>query len=100
MRQHLTADDVERIAALARLALTDDERARYTVQLERILDYARQVSELDTAAVPATTSVRDADSAERADEVQPSLDRADALRGAPESVGGLFRVPRVLGDQP
>ena len=96
MRQPLTTADVDRIAALAHLALTDDARHRYAAQLERILDYAGQLSELDTTAVPVTASVQDEAGRERADEPRPSLDRADALGNAPESVGGLFRVPGHL----
>ena len=57
MPDDLTMAEVERIAALARLALTDDEKALYAAQLARILDYARQVAELDTRDVPPTAAV-------------------------------------------
>jgi aspartyl-tRNA(Asn)/glutamyl-tRNA(Gln) amidotransferase subunit C len=98
MPDDLTLADVERVAALARLALTDEEKSIYRRQLARILDYARQVSELDTSGVPATASVLDDATALRADEVRPSLCPALALANAPDPASGLFRVPRVLGD--
>jgi aspartyl-tRNA(Asn)/glutamyl-tRNA(Gln) amidotransferase subunit C len=98
MPDDLTLADVERVAALARLALTDEEKSTYRRQLARILDYARQVSELDTSGVPATASVLDDVAALRADQVRPSLCPALALANAPDQASGLFRVPRVLGD--
>jgi aspartyl-tRNA(Asn)/glutamyl-tRNA(Gln) amidotransferase subunit C len=98
MPDDLTLADVERVAALARLALTDEEKSTYRRQLARILDYARQVSELDTSGVPATASVLDDAAALRADQVRPSLGPALALANAPDPASGLFRVPRVLGD--
>jgi aspartyl-tRNA(Asn)/glutamyl-tRNA(Gln) amidotransferase subunit C len=98
MPDELTLADVERVAALARLALTDEEKSTYRRQLTRILDYARQVSELDTSGVPPTSSVVDAAAVLRTDEVRPSLGPALALANAPDTASGLFRVPRVLGD--
>jgi aspartyl-tRNA(Asn)/glutamyl-tRNA(Gln) amidotransferase subunit C len=98
MPDALTLADVERVAALARLALTDEEKSTYRRQLARILDYARQVSELDTSGVPPTASVLDAALVLRADEVRPSLGPAVALANAPDPASGLFRVPRMLGD--
>ena len=98
MPDTLTIEDVERIASLARLALTDDEKALYARQLTRILDYARLVAELDTSEVQATASVLEEGRLERPDEVRPSLERASALANAPDATAGLFRVPKVLGD--
>jgi len=98
MPDDLTVSDVERIATLARLALTDEEKSLYSRQLTRILDYARQVAELDTRDVPPTASVLDNVQFERPDISRPSLDRQAALSNAPDTASGLFRVPRVLGD--
>jgi aspartyl-tRNA(Asn)/glutamyl-tRNA(Gln) amidotransferase subunit C len=96
----LSLADVERIAALAHLELTDEEKQLFTRQLADILAYAEQVQQLDTAGVPATAHV-DAAAAgvERADEPRPSLPQADALANAPEAArdAGLFKVPRVIG---
>ena len=99
----LTIADVERIAALAHLELTDDEKPLFTRQLADILDYAEQLQAVDTTGVPATAHVNTADSGaqgvERADEPRPCLPVADALANAPDAArdAGLFRVPRVIG---
>ena len=98
MPDDLTLAEVERVAALARLALTGEEKSLYLGQLARILDYARQISDLDTSDVPPTASVLDAAMPPRADQVQPSLGAAGALANAPDQASGLFRVPKVLGD--
>ena len=99
----LTIADVERIAALAHLELTDDEKPLFTRQLADILNYAEQLQAVDTTGVPATAHVNTAlggeTSVERADEPRPSLPVADALANAPDAArdAGLFRVPRVIG---
>lgn len=92
-------DDVLHLAALSRLELSADEADRFTHQLGDILAFARQIDSVDT------TSVSDADSAPdavptplRDDAPGPSLDREQALAGAPSAdrENGLFKVPRVL----
>jgi aspartyl-tRNA(Asn)/glutamyl-tRNA(Gln) amidotransferase subunit C len=94
----LTIAEVERIAALARLALTEDEKTLYTEQLGRILDYARQVGELDTRGASPTTAVDVERLRERPDVPHVPLSREAALANAPDAAAGLFRVPKVLGD--
>ena len=90
--------EVDALARLARLSLSDDERTLFARQLAEIVDYARQVGDVDTsglAGLPAATSA----AALRADAVQPSLDRADVTGAAPDAdpAAGLIKVPRVLG---
>jgi aspartyl-tRNA(Asn)/glutamyl-tRNA(Gln) amidotransferase subunit C len=99
MADELTAADVERIAALAQLELTEEEAARFTRELADILAYARQVQALDTGGVPATSHVRPV-AADRADEPRDSLSVEDVLGNAPDPApqAGMFKVPRVLGD--
>ena len=94
----LTIADVERVAALAHLELTDEEKHVFTKQLADILAYAEQLQAIDTTGVAATAHVN-AHEAEREDELRPSLSVADALANAPDGVpeAGLFRVPRVIG---
>jgi aspartyl-tRNA(Asn)/glutamyl-tRNA(Gln) amidotransferase subunit C len=95
----LTAADVERIAALALLELTDEEKQLFTRQLADILDYARQVQAIETSGVPATAHVHAGQRAERDDEPRPSLQVEEAVANAPDANAdaGLFRVPRVIG---
>ena len=92
----LSPADVDRIAALARLELTDDERTRFAAQLSAILAYADQVRQVET---PAPTETAAAETRTRDDERAPSLDRAILLGQAPaaDRAAGLFKVPRVLG---
>jgi aspartyl-tRNA(Asn)/glutamyl-tRNA(Gln) amidotransferase subunit C len=106
----LTVADVERIAALAHLELTDDEKLLFTRQLADILTYVEQLQRIDTTGVPATAHVNSRiegrlkpDSAvtgvERPDEPKPSLTVDEALANAPDAApdAGLFRVPKVIG---
>jgi aspartyl-tRNA(Asn)/glutamyl-tRNA(Gln) amidotransferase subunit C len=95
----LTVADVERIAALAHLELTDAEKQLFTRQLADILAYAEQIRELDTTGVPATAHVDVTHRAEREDEPRPSLPLHDALDAAvdADASAGLFKVPRVIG---
>jgi aspartyl-tRNA(Asn)/glutamyl-tRNA(Gln) amidotransferase subunit C len=99
MPTSLSVADVERIAALAHLELTDDEKQLFTRQLADILAYAEQVQELDTTGVPATAHVDVTHRAEREDEPRRSLAVHDALDTAADADtgAGLFKVPRVIG---
>jgi len=92
----LTLEEVEHIAHLARLDLTEDEKARYRVQLSAILDYARRLQELDTTGIPPTASVLPPRSVLRLDEPRPSLAPGALLSNAPEAEDNQFRVPPVL----
>lgn len=99
MTSVLTIADVERIAALAHLELTADEKLLFTRQLADILAYAQQVQAIDTSGVPATAHVHAGQRTEREDELHDSLSLRDALSNAPDAAldAGLFRVPRVIG---
>jgi aspartyl-tRNA(Asn)/glutamyl-tRNA(Gln) amidotransferase subunit C len=99
MSTTLTIADVERIAALAHLDLTPEEKVVFTRQLADILAYAQQLQALDTSGVPATAHVHAHQRHERDDDPRPSLPRDEALGNAPDANAdaGLFRVPRVIG---
>jgi aspartyl-tRNA(Asn)/glutamyl-tRNA(Gln) amidotransferase subunit C len=90
--------DVEHVAMLARLALTDEEIERLAGELGAILDYAADVSALDTADVPPTAHPLPLVNVLRPDEVRPGLDRDEVLAEAPAAEDGQFRVPRILGE--
>jgi aspartyl-tRNA(Asn)/glutamyl-tRNA(Gln) amidotransferase subunit C len=94
----LSPADVDRIAALARLELTDEERTRFATQLSAILGYADQVQQADTSGVSADPSTLPV-ARLRDDDLAPSLDRGEVLGQAPaaDRTAGLFKVPRVLG---
>jgi aspartyl-tRNA(Asn)/glutamyl-tRNA(Gln) amidotransferase subunit C len=99
MPADFTRADVERIARLARLELTEDEKTMMTSQLSSFLAYAEQVQQVATSGVPPTSHPLGTGGTWRDDVLQPSLDRSDALSQAPEAdiANGLFKVPRVLG---
>lgn len=99
MPDGIDAREVLRIAALAHLELTSEEQDLYARQIGEILEFARQVRELDTGDVPPTSHVFAPAPVERDDEVRPSLPVADVMANAPERAPhvNLFKVPRVIG---
>jgi aspartyl-tRNA(Asn)/glutamyl-tRNA(Gln) amidotransferase subunit C len=99
MPGRLTRDDVDRIATLARLELSEREKEMFLDQLSHVLEYAEQIQRLDTTNIPPTSQVLAGASATRADDLRPGLPNDAALENAPDASDerGLFRVPRVLG---
>ena len=92
----ISLDEVRRIARLAHLAFGPEEQERFTRQLSAILDHVRSLERLETKDVEPTAHAG-AGAALRDDAIVPPLDEATALRNAPDSERGLFKVPRVLG---
>jgi aspartyl-tRNA(Asn)/glutamyl-tRNA(Gln) amidotransferase subunit C len=99
-RARVSRADVEHVAMLSRLALTDDEIEQLTGELGAILDYAAEVSALDTADIPPTAHPLPLVNVFRPDDPQPGLDRDEVLAEAPAAEDGQFRVPRILGEAP
>jgi aspartyl-tRNA(Asn)/glutamyl-tRNA(Gln) amidotransferase subunit C len=87
--------DIEHVARLARLDLTDDEKGRLRDQLGAILEAAATVSEVAADDVPPTAWAIPRANVLRDDEVQPSLTQEAALANAPEAEAGRFRVTRI-----
>jgi len=94
----LTHDEVEKVALLARLRLSDEELTRMTEQLGQIVEYVRQLDELDTTAVEPMAHAADLVNAFADDRLCPSLPRDKALANAPKRDDECYRVPAVLGD--
>jgi aspartyl-tRNA(Asn)/glutamyl-tRNA(Gln) amidotransferase subunit C len=92
----LSLQEVENIAHLARLRLTDEEKTLFQSQLSAILDYAQTLQQLDTTDIPPTTSALPLDTVMRADALSPSLPVEDALANAPDVQDDSFRVKPVL----
>lgn len=92
----LTLLEVEHIAELARLRLTEEEKALYREQLSAILDYFAQLQELDTSDIPPTSSVLSPRSVLRPDEPKPGLSLEELLSNAPDREENQFRIPPVL----
>ncbi|MBI2080603.1 MAG: Asp-tRNA(Asn)/Glu-tRNA(Gln) amidotransferase subunit GatC [candidate division NC10 bacterium] len=92
----ITLKEVEHVARLARLALSDEEKEQMRSQLDRILGYIEKLNQLDTTAVEATSHVIPMTNVFREDAVIPSLPRDEALANAPDRLEGFFRVPRII----
>jgi aspartyl-tRNA(Asn)/glutamyl-tRNA(Gln) amidotransferase subunit C len=101
MTAKVTVEEVERVAELAHLQLTPDETRNMLHDLNAILDYVAELNELDTTGVVPLAQVSELGDAAgarapRADELQPSLDRAVVMHQAPESDQVFFKVPKVI----
>jgi len=94
----LTRIDVEKIAHLARLELSEAELSLYQEQLSAILEYAERLNELDLTAVPPTAHAISQQNVMREDKAEPSLPLADVLHNAPRQVDNQFVVQAVLDD--
>jgi aspartyl-tRNA(Asn)/glutamyl-tRNA(Gln) amidotransferase subunit C len=95
----ITKEQVEHVARLARLEVSEDEKTTFARQLSSILTHIDQLKELDTAGVEPTATVLPADNVFREDEVRPSLTQEQALANAPDQADGFFRVPKILEDR-
>jgi aspartyl-tRNA(Asn)/glutamyl-tRNA(Gln) amidotransferase subunit C len=93
----LTIEDVEHVAALARLGLTAAEKERMRDQLSGILEHIAALEEIDTAAIPPTAQTIALTNVMREDEVRPSLPVAQVLANAPRRRGDFFEVHTPLG---
>ena len=94
----ISADDVRKVAELARLDLPEEKIATYTGQLERILDYVAHLQQVDTEGVPETTRAVEVPNVTRPDAVESTPIREDLLQLGPQREGDFYRVPRILGD--
>jgi aspartyl-tRNA(Asn)/glutamyl-tRNA(Gln) amidotransferase subunit C len=92
----ITREQVEQVAVLARLELTDDETAMFTGQMDAILAYVEKLNELNTDGIIPTAHAVPMENAFRADEVRPSIGVDSALANAPDRVEDFFRVPKVI----
>jgi aspartyl-tRNA(Asn)/glutamyl-tRNA(Gln) amidotransferase subunit C len=92
----LTLKEVEHIATLARLELTEAQKARYREQLSAILDYVAKLQELDTENIPPTTGGSVPQMPLRADEPRPGLSLDELLANAPEKEDNQFKIPPVF----
>ena len=99
MSNPLTRADVEHVAKLARLALSEDEVEQFTVQLGAVLEHFASVAALDTSGVPPTSHPIPLANVMRRDERRPSLERDVVLGMAPAAEDGRFRVPRILPEE-
>ena len=88
--------DIEKVARLARLELTEDEKVTFGNQLEQILTYMEQLNRLDTTGVEPTSHAIPIHNAFREDETRPSFPQEEVLSISPDQENGHFKVPRII----
>lgn len=92
----ISREEVEHVALLARLELTEEETVLYTKQLNSILEYAVMLQKLDTSNVIPTAHAVQLYNVLREDIVRPSMSQEKVLLNAPDAGEGFFRVPRIV----
>ncbi len=91
----ITMQEIEHLARLSKLALSDEEKERLTGEMQSILSFADKLSALDTVADP-TMFAGEGQNVFREDEIQPSLSTAEILQNAPEQDMECFVVPKTV----
>lgn len=91
-------EEVRKVANLARLNITEGEEVAFTTQLNSILEYFDQLSELDTSNVLPTTRAIETSNITRADQVNAFPNKKELLKAAPEQQGEFFRVPKIISE--
>jgi aspartyl-tRNA(Asn)/glutamyl-tRNA(Gln) amidotransferase subunit C len=88
--------DIEKVARLARLELSEEEKVTFGNQLEQILTYMEQLNRLDTTGVEPTSHAIPIHNAFREDETRPSFPQEEVLSISPDQENGHFKVPRII----
>lgn len=93
----ITIKDVEHVAKLARIELTDEEKELYTKQLGDVLQYVNQMNEVDTSNIEPMTQVVDFVNVMREDKVVYEQTKEELMKNAPDEEDGFFKVPKIGG---
>lgn len=88
--------DIDKVARLARIKLSEEEKKIFSKQLEQVLAHMEQLNRLDTTGVEPTSHAIPITNVFREDEVRPSVSREEILRISPEQEEGHFKVPRII----
>lgn len=91
----ITVKDVEHVAKLARLELTEDEKEKFTKQLGDVLKYVEMMNEVDTTDVKPMAHAFDFVNVMREDKVVYEQTKEELMKNAPEEENGFFRVPKI-----
>lgn len=92
----ITKQEVDHVAKLARLELSEQEQEKFTDQLSNILTYVEKLNELNTAGVEPTSHVLDIKNVMRDDVPAASLPQERALANAPDKAAGHYKVPKII----
>jgi aspartyl-tRNA(Asn)/glutamyl-tRNA(Gln) amidotransferase subunit C len=93
---NITREEIEHIALLARLSLSEEEKDLFGPQLSSILEYMEKLNELDTKDIEPTSHVLSLSNVMRDDMPAPSLPREEALMNAPSGTDKFYRVPKII----
>lgn len=91
----ITVKDVEHVAKLARLELTEDEKEKFTKQLGDVLKYVEMMNEVDTTDVKPMAHAFDFVNVMREDKVVYEQTKEELMKNAPDEENGFFRVPKI-----
>lgn len=92
----ITKEEIEHIALLARLSLSEEEKELFGSQLSNVLDYMEKLNELDTKDTEPTSHVLSLSNVMRNDTLRPSILKDDALTNAPDHTDKFYRVPKII----
>ncbi len=92
----VSISDVEKIAQLAKLKFSDDEKTKLQKDMNQVLGYIEQLNELDLKNVEPLENINETENIDRPDEVKPWLTTEEALQNAPSKTGKFFKVPKVI----
>lgn len=91
----ITVKDVEHVAKLARLELTEEEKEKFTRQLGDVLKYVEQMNEIDTTGVKPMAHAFDVVNVMRDDKVVYEQKKEELMKNAPDEENGFFKVPKI-----
>jgi len=92
----VTSEMIDRIAHLARLKFSEEEKIALTADLERMIEFVEKLKEVDTTGVEPLLHITDAVNVLREDEVKQTISKKEALLNAPVTDGNFFKVPKVI----
>ncbi|MFH2012186.1 MAG: Asp-tRNA(Asn)/Glu-tRNA(Gln) amidotransferase subunit GatC [Pseudomonadota bacterium] len=92
----ITKEEINKVASLARLGFSEEEKETFTSQLNSILVYFDKLKELDTTGVEPTSHASNVSNVFRDDKVEPSISKEDSLLNAPDGKRDCFRVPKII----
>ena len=92
----ITSADVDKIAKLAKLTLSEDERKKFASQLSDIISYVEKLSELNTDDVKPLAHVNNLTNVSREDKSRPSMKKEDVFKNSPQHDDDFFLVPKVI----
>ena len=95
-KNHLSKKEVEHVARLAHIELTDLEKTVFTKQFNEILDYFKKIDEIDTKGIDQTVHVLELNNVFRKDEITPPLSTDQVLKNAAKKEKKFFKAPRIV----